>query len=171
MRTKTIVKEVEAALDLLLKGTREDYRKAIDKLIGLRGRLKLKLEEEEKKKGDGKKLQHLMGWYMNLWEGKPPERLRFMNADKIIGKHLKELIAIYEQNGEDIETLKRDYENFKRTWKTGDKGIMHFRSALPQIKQKDKGFYISPESRRGVDYYLKQLREEEVFDEGDELPW
>ena len=165
MRTKTIVKEIETALDLLLKGTKEDYKKAIDKLISLRGRLKLKLEEEEKKKGNGKKLQHLMGWYLNLWDGKPPERLRFMNADKIIGKHLKELIAIYEQNGEDIEALKKDYENFKNTWKSGDRGIMHFRSALPQIKQ--KGFYMSPESRRGVDYYLKQLEESH---EDDELP-
>lgn len=148
MRTKTIVKEIETALDLLLKGTREDYKKAIDKLIGLRGRLKLKLEEEENKKGGGKKLQHLVGWYLNLWNGKPPERLRFMNADKIIGKHLKELMAIYEQNGEDIETLKKDYETFKNTWKSGDKGIMHFRSALPTLKR-SLSSWTSPENEGG----------------------
>ena len=169
MRTKTIVKEVEAALDLLLKGTREDYRKAIDKLIGLRGRLKLKLEEEEKKKGDGKKLQHLMGWYLDLWEGKPPERLRFMNADKIIGKHIKELIAIYEQNGEDIESLKRDYENFRNTWKSGDKGIMHFRSVLPTLKRSSSSSsWTSPENERGMDYYIRQLKEGFEDDGGKE---
>lgn len=167
MRTKTIIKEIEKSLALLTKGTKEDYKKGVEHLLGLRGRLRLKLEEEERKKGDGKKLQHLMGWYMNLWNSKPPEKLKFMNAEKIIGKHLKELIAIYEQNGEDIEALKRDYENFRKTWKTGDKGIMHFRSFLPQVKQKSNNFYMSPESRRGVDYYLKKG---ELWDEDDELP-
>ncbi len=172
MRTKTILKELEEALMLLGQGSKEGYLKGIDKLSKLKNRLALKVQEEEKKKGDSSKLRHLMGWYLNLWENKPPEALRFMQPNQIIGKHLKELIAIYEQNNEDIETLKKDYEEFKRTWKTGDKGILHFRSLLPQIKQKTKGFHMSPEAKRGVDYYLRQLEnKEEIWDEGDELPW
>jgi len=168
MRLRTILKEIDKILTLW-QGDIESKEKALLELAKLRNRIYVKVREEEEKKGHGNKLRHLMGWYLSLWDNKPPERLRFMNPEKIIGKHLKELIAIYEQNGEDVEALKRDYERFKQTWKTGDKGIMHFRSALPQIKQKDKGFYMSPEASRGVDYYLKQLEEKEAFD--DELPW
>lgn len=170
MRLKTILKELEEALTLLGQGSKEGYLKGLDKLSKLKNRLALKVQEEERKKGDSSKLRHLMGWYLEIWGEKPPEALRFMQPNQIIGKHMKELIAIYERNGEDIEALKRDYEEFRRTWKIGDKGILHFRNALPQIKKKT-GFHMSAESRRGVDYYLKQLEEEVNWDEDDQLPF
>ena len=170
MREKQVLKKVERALEQLRKG---NLKETVNTLLELKHRLREEIESKSSKKDYSDKLRHLMGWYLRLWNDKPPETLRFMQPHAIIAKHLKELIAIYEQNEEDIETLKRDYENFKNTWKSGDRGIMHFRSALPQLKQKDKGFYMSPESKRGVDYYLNQLKDnkEEVWDEDDELPW
>jgi len=169
MTERQILKKIDTALTRLKRG---DLKGVVNILLELKHRLKEELDKKEAKKEYGNQLRHLMGWYLDLWDGKPPEMLRFMNPNQIIGKHLKELIAIYEQNGEDIEKLKKDYEEFRRTWKTGDKGILHFRSALPQIKQKRKGFYMSPEFRRGTEYYLKQLKEEEeVFDEDDQRTW
>ena len=169
MRLKTILKELDKVLETLRSvETKEDYARAIKKLLQLRARIEEKIKREEAGKSAGKKLQHLMGWYLNLWEGKPPEYLKFSNPNAIIGKHLKELITIYERNGEDVETLKRDYEHFKNTWKKGNRGILHFRSALPTIKQTHSSSWTSPENERGMDYYIRQL--EELDDDGGKEP-
>ena len=162
MRLKTVHKELTEILELLKKArTKEEYLRAVKKLLGLKEKIEAELLKEEKPKENGKKLQHLMGWYKSLWNGKPPEYLKFSNPDAIIGKHLKELIQIYERNGEDIEALKKEYEQFLKTWKRGNKGILHFRSALPEIKQTKTEWGET----RGREYYKK------LWDEGDELPW
>ena len=188
MRLKTIHKELTEVLETLknLK-TKQDYIKAVKKLIQLQKKIELQLQKEETKQGDtGKKLQHLMGWYLKLWDNKPPEFLKFSNPKAIIGKHLKELIQIYERNGEDIETLKKDYEHFLETWKRGNKGILHFRSILPTLKQSEpQKSWTTSEYERGTEYYEKlieeKLKEEESpqeqgkqklpFDKDDQIPF
>jgi len=125
MTERQVLRKVEKALEQLKKG---NLLETVNVLLELKHRLREEIEKKESKKDYSDKLRHLMGWYLSLWNDKPPEALRFMQPKAIIGKHLKELIAIYEQNGEDIETLKKDYEHFRETWKTGDRGIMHFRS-------------------------------------------
>jgi len=171
MRLKTIHKELSEAIDILKTAkTKQDYIKGLKKLIALRTRIEenLKKEEESKKEGRGKKLQHLMGWYLKLWEGKPPESLKFMNPNAIIAKHLKELIQIYERNGEDIETLKKDYEHFRETWRKGNRGILHFRSVLPILKQSKSESWVSPENKHDESKY-KVIDADELWDEDDKL--
>ena len=180
MRLESIYRQLKEGIDLIAKAkTKEEYTKGVKKLLELQAKIEIKLKKKEKE-NTGKKLQHLMGWYKKLWNGKPPEYLKFTNPDAIIGKHLKELIQIYERNGEGIENLKKDYEEFLRTWKKGSKGILHFRSVLPTLK-KGKPSWTDPSNTRGVDYYLNALKEkkkkqekeilDELFDDDDELPF
>ena len=188
MRLKSVYKELSEAIEIFKNlNTRQDYLKAIKKLIQLQKKIEMQLQKEEQKSGDtGKKLQHLMGWYLKLWDNKPPEFLKFSNPKAIIGKHLKELIQIYERNGEDIEALKRDYERFLETWKKGNRGILHFRSILPALKQNEpQKSWTSSEYERGTDYDEKiieeKLKEEEnpqeqgkqklPFDKDDQIPF
>ncbi len=171
MRLKSIYRELSEAIEIFknLK-TRQDYLKAVKKLIQLQKKIEVQLQKEEQKSGDtGKKLQHLMGWYLKLWGGRPPEFLKFSNPKAIIGKHLKELIQIYERSGEDIETLKKDYEHFLETWKKGNRGILHFRSVLPTIKQQNQD-WVSPENRHEESKY-RVINADELWSEDDKLPF
>lgn len=106
---------------------------------------------------DGKELQHLMGWYLQLWNNKPPEMFKFSTKYKsIIAKHLKELIHIYKRNNEDAQQLKRDYESFRKSRKDWN-GLLNFRNQLPNIKNKQSREWTSPENSRGKDYYLEYI--------------
>jgi len=106
---------------------------------------------------DGKELQHLMGWYLQLWNNKPPEMFKFSTKYKsIIAKHLKELIHIYKRNNEDAQQLKRDYESFRKTRKEWN-GLLNFRNQLPNIKNKQNREWTSSENSRGKDYYLEYI--------------
>lgn len=167
MRLKTIHKELSEALEILQTiKNKNDFMRGIKKLLALKERIEAELEKEEKPKEYTKKLQHLMGWYLKIWNEKPPEFMRFTSPKTIIGKHLRELLLIYEQNGEDIDQLKKDYQDFKENWKgKGDRGILHFRSVLPQLKQGSQKSWTTPENQRGMDYYLQNLHDE------DQLPF
>jgi len=168
MRYKTILKELSLALSILQNPkNKQDYLRAINKLLALKKKLEEKAKEEEKS-DYGKKLQHLMGWYLKLWDGKPPEFLKFSKPKAVIGKHLKELIQIYERNGEDIETLKKDYERFRETWRKGNRGILHFRSVLPVLKQSKSESWVSPENKHDESKY-KVIDADELWDEDDKL--
>jgi hypothetical protein len=156
MRLQTVIRRLEEILrEPSPQGARE-------KLKALLIQLKAQAEEEEKKKDYGKALQHLLGWYLELWEERPPESLRFMKYKEIIAKHFKELLEIYTRNGESVEDLKSDYLSFKEQTKKGDKGILHFRNALRFIKQKKE--WSSEDYRRGKEEYTK------LWGEDDELP-
>ncbi len=132
MKIETIIKRIEEIL------AERDGRKAKEKLVKLLQEMKLKAENK-KSQDNGKVLQYLMGWYLQLWDEKPPEMFRFVDFKSIVAKQFKELAEIYKRNGEDIEKLKEDYEEFKKAWSKGDKGILHFRSALRYIKKQDQG--------------------------------
>ncbi len=170
MTERQILKRIDRVLELLMQ---KDIRGAFKVLMELKARLEMEMKEEEEEKDYGKKLQHLMGWYLRLWDNRPPEALRFVDFKSIIAKHLRELLEIYERNGEDIESLKRDYEAFKssrREWN----GILQFRQQLPNLKNAKGNEWSSEENRRGKDFYLKGWEAEEenkLWRDDDEIPW
>jgi hypothetical protein len=162
MNNKQMLRKVEKALKYLTDGK---IQETISILFELRARLKEEIEKEESKKDDGREVQHLMGWYLQLWNDKPPEMFRYTVEYKaIIGKHLKDLIQIYKRNNESIEQLKKDYENFKKSRKDWN-GLLNFRNQLPNIKGKSNNKdWASPENQRGKDYYLKNWAKEDDED-------
>jgi hypothetical protein len=162
MNNKQILKKLEKAVEFLLAGKKRD---ALYVLLEIEARLK-----EESKKDDGKEVQHLIGWYLQLWNDKPPEMFRFTTEYKaIIAKHLRELMHIYKRNNESIEQLKKDYENFKRTRKDWN-GLLNFRNQLPNIKGKSNSNkdWASPENQRGKDFYLKDWAKD---DDDEDIPF
>jgi len=169
MTEKQILKKTEKALELLMQ---KDIRGALKVLLELKTRLEMEMKEEEEDKEEGKKVQHLMGWYLRLWDNRPPESFRFTDYKYIIGKHLRELAEIYERNGEDIESLKKDYEMFKNSRRDWN-GILQFRQQLPNIKNAKGKEWSSYENLRGKDYYLKGWDEEEkpFSSEDDNFSW
>jgi hypothetical protein len=169
MTERQILRKINKTLELIMK---KDIRGAVRTLLELKARLEAEIREEEEKKEDGKKLQHLMGWYLRLWNNRPPESFRFTDYKYIIGKHLKELLLIYERNGEDIEALKRDYEVFKNSRKDWN-GILQFRQQLPNLKNAKGTEWSSPDNQRGKDYYLRGWGDEEkpFSAEDDNFSW
>jgi hypothetical protein len=169
MTERQILKKIDRALELFIK---RDFRGAFKVLMELKARLEAEMREEEEEKEDGKKLQHLMGWYLRLWDNRPPESFRFTDYKYIIGKHFKELAEIYERNGEGIEDLKRDYEAFKNSRKDWN-GILQFRQNLPNIKKAKGSEWSSPDNQRGKDYYLRGWGNEEkpFSSEDDSFSW
>jgi hypothetical protein len=157
-----MLKKIEKALKSLAEGKITD---TVDTLFELRNKLREEIEKEEKKEIDNRELRHLVGWYLQIWDNKPPEMFRYAVEYKaIIAKHLKELTQIYKRNGEDIEQLKRDYENFKRTRKDWN-GLLNFRNQLPNIKNKPNNKdWVSQENSRGKDFYLKNWATEDDED-------
>jgi hypothetical protein len=169
MTERQILKKIDKVLELLMQ---RDIKEAFRVLMELKTRLEMEMKEEEEEKEDGKKLQHLMGWYLRLWDNRPPEALRFVDFKHIIGKHLRELLEIYERNGEDIESLKRDYEAFKSTRQNWN-GILQFRQNLPNIKKANGKEWSSIDNQRGKDYYLRGWSDEEkpFGSEDDNFSW
>jgi len=156
MNNKQLLKKIGKAIEFLSAGKETD---ALNVLFEIEARVKEKMEKESRKE-DGKEMQHLIGWYLELWDDKPPEMFKFSVEYKaIIAKHLKELIHIYKRNDEDIEQLKRDYESFRKTRKEWN-GLLNFRNQLPNIKNKQNREWTSPENSRGKDYYLKNLADD-----------
>jgi hypothetical protein len=169
MTEKQILKKIDKALEHL---TQKNIREALKVLMEIKVRLEAEMREEEEDREEGKKLQHLMGWYLRLWENRPPEALRFVDYKHIIGKHLKELAEIYERNGEDIESLKKDYEVFKQSRRDWN-GILQFRQNLPNLKRANGKEWSSYENLRGKDFYLRGWSDQEkpFSSEDDNFSW
>ncbi len=166
MNNKQLLRKIEKAISFLLA---EKKRDALYVLLEIDAKLKEEMEKEESKKENGKELQHLMGWYLQLWDEKPPEMFKFSTEYKaIIARHLKELIHIYKRNNEDVEQLKKDYKSFKEQRKDWN-GLLNFRNQLPNIKNKQNNReWASPENSRGKDYYLKNWAKE---DDDEDIPF
>ena len=169
MTERQILKKIDKALEFLMH---KNIREALKVLMEIKVRLEAEIREEEEDREEGKKLQHLMGWYLKLWDNRPPEALRFVDYKHIIGKHLRELLEIYERNGEYIETLKRDYESFKSARQNWN-GILQFRRELPNIKNAKGNEWSSQDNQRGKDYYLRGWGDEEkpFSSEDDNFSW
>jgi hypothetical protein len=144
MRIKTIYKEIDKIYSLFLSPKTSDRREALVRLSNLREKLKAKVEEKEVKPSKGKQIQGLLGWYLRVWNGKPPEYLRHSPkvANGAIAKNLKELLEIYEG---DENRLKEEYLEFKEAdpkrlkWEQKrllwDRGVFNFRNVLSRWKQ------------------------------------
>jgi len=169
MTERQILKKIDRVLELLM---RREMKEAFKVLMELKARLEAEIREEEEDKEEGKKVQHLMGWYLKTWDNRPPESFRFTDYKYIIGKHLKELLLIYEKNGEDIESLKKDYEVFKKSRKDWN-GILQFRQNLPNLKRTNGKEWSSTDNQRGKDYYLQGWGDEEkpFSSEDDNFSW
>ncbi len=169
MTERQILAKLNKALELLVD---RRIKEAFKILLELKTRLEAEIKEEEEDKEEGKKVRHLMGWYLSIWNNQPPESYRFTDFKYIIGKHLRELIQIYERNGESIEDLKRDYEVFKSSRKDWN-GILQFRQQLPNLKNAKGNEWSSPENQRGKDYYLRGWGDEEkpFRSEDDDFSW
>ena len=154
MRIKTIYKEIDKIYSLFLSSRPSDRKEALVRLANLREKLKAKIEEKESKPSKGKRIQGLLGWYLRVWNGNPPEYLKHekATANRAIAKNLKELLGIYEGNE---EALKRDYLEFKKFQKDRvkwelkrlwwDGGIFNFRKVLSRWKQlKEEGQKRTP---------------------------
>lgn len=132
MRHETILKRLNEILQ------EKNGKKARKKLIKLVEKLSAYLQkQEEKNKKYGESVQHLMDWYVKLWKGTPPEKLGRVNWQDMVGKILKDLVVIYEQNTLSIDDIKRDYETFLKVarWLRGDGSIRRFKTLLPTLKQ------------------------------------
>jgi sulfur transfer protein SufE len=168
MTERQILRKVERIIELL---SQKNIKEAFKMLLELKTKLEMEMKEEEEDKEKGRRVRHLMGWYLRLWNNRPPESFRFTDYKYIIGKHLRELAEIYERNGEDIETLKRDYEAFKNSRK-GYNGILQFRQQLPNLKNANE--WSSSENQRGKDFYLRgwEADQEKPFSsEDDKFSW
>ena len=175
MRLETILKRLYEIKNA------PDGNKAYKKLDKLIQTLEYKIaEEKQRKEKYGKAIQHLVGWYLNLWNNTPPESYGRTNYKAVIGKTFRELLIIYENNNLKIEDLKKDYEKFKegtgiQNFLLGDKSISRFKQVLPQLKQlenkKTNKKWTSPENERGLETYLKAIESkdpnfpEEINDE------
>jgi len=157
MQTRTLLKRLNEIKEILDRGRMKPAKKKLQELIE---RVNYDLLREEEKEVDGKVLQHLMGWYLRLWEGKPPEFYRYpKNWKDVTGRELKFLIKLYQTLNKSIDDLKRDYEEFKRG-KTKDKSLSFFRIYyLPAI---DSSFresrWTSKKFERGLDFYVRNGR-------------
>lgn len=158
MRYKTIMKRLEKIHHELSNG---QMKKAAKSLFELIQEINYYAGKEEEKEVDGKVLQHLFGWYLKLWDEKPPEFFRYPAKWKdVVGKELKALIKLYEFLEKEIEHLKTDYEEFKKS-SSRDKSLNFFRSFyLPSINTKIRELrdkkWTSEKFERGIDYYLRE---------------
>ena len=171
MRYETILKKL---LEIKKAKSGKEAKEKLDHLIQS---IQFKIEEDRRKKEKyGKAIQHLIGWYKQLWNNKPPES--FGRTDlAVVGKVFRELLIIYENNNLTVEDIKKDYENFLKGNKIpnfllGDKSITRFKSVLPQLKQlweksTEQKKWTSPENERGLDYYLKAIQ----TDEDEDVPF
>jgi|GEM_PF-840060 hypothetical protein len=160
---KTLIKKLEKIRELLKVG---DLATALAEVETLLEKLTLTVEKPEDS-SLARKLQHLMGWYLRIWDGNPPEALRFVSYRDVLGRHFKGLIQIYERNGETIDDLKRDYEAFKeKEFRSGKSAcsLLEFRMKLPLIKKKEKTSEDTwcVGNERGKDYYLELFLKHQI---------
>lgn len=160
MRHETILKRLNEILQ------ESSGKRAKEKLIRLVEELSAYLQRQEEKKARyGKTIQHLMGWYIQTWKGNPPEKIGRANWQDMVGKVLRELIIIYEQNSLSVDDIKKDYEDFlklKEGWLKGDGSISRFKAVLPNLKQTKGSKWISLENARGIDKYLWEEGNDEL---------
>jgi uncharacterized protein YukE len=156
-KCKTLLRQLEQVLES--KTGQEAYKRLTKIVEELRQYIQF---HEERAERYGKSIQHLMGWYIKLWNGTPPESFGYSKWQDRVGKALRELIQIYEQNGLGVEDIKKDYEEFRRLkegYLKGDGSITWFRTVLPRIKRthRESGKWVTPENTRGLDYYMDDI--------------
>lgn len=148
MKTKTILNKIDEVLTLW-KGNQKQKEKAIKRLVELRNRLALKLQEEEKRQANKNPAAHnLAKWYYGIHNGKIPEG-NFGRAIKVF----KELLEEFQLQEEEIKQL-------YTWWKDLDI------DDLPYYVKKNYSIILTaPETRSITDFkgklrYIKGLKRE-----------
>jgi len=88
MNNRQILRKLEK-FDELVEARK--IKDAIDVIYELRARLQEEIEKEEQRSDYARELQHLMGWYLQLWNQKPP---RCLNIALNIGQSLANISKI-----------------------------------------------------------------------------
>ena len=166
MRVKTILKELDKVLELWEKGAKVQ---ALERLYRLRNKLAQKLEEE---KGKNPTAYNLAKWYYGLWEGKIPEGnfprtviafRKLLESAKLSEEEIKETY-LWWLNLKKEDVPKYLYKTYsivltdKETRSITDMAgkLRYVRGLKNELEGKS---WTSPENERGVDYYLRQLKE------------
>ena len=148
MKTKTILKQIDDIL-ALWKGDKKKKQKAVKKLVELRNRLALKVQEEEKRQlSKNPTAYNLFRWYYGLWNKQIPEG----NAGRAVNV-FKELLEEFKLPEEEIKEL-------YSWWKELDKDELPF-----YIKKGYSIILTAPETRSITDFkgklrYIKGLKRE-----------
>lgn len=177
MKVKTILKQIDDVL-ALWRGDKKKKQKAIKKLVELRNRLALKVQEEEKRKKLEEKIppvNQLVGWYIKIWQGKIPE-----GHPGRAGIVFKELLKNYKLSEEEIKDvylwwIKLHKENVPKKLQNtysivlthpDTRSITDFKGKLRYIKglkreleENSPKKWTSPENERGDDFYKKAIKE------------
>jgi len=148
MKTKTILNKIDEILTLW-SGSKKQKQKAVKKLVELRNRLALKLQEEEKKEANKNPVAYnLSKWYYGIWDKQIPEG----NFGRVVNV-FKELLEEFKLTEEDI---KETYQ----WWKSLDI------DDIPYYMKKNYSIILTaPETRSITDFkgklrYIKGLKRE-----------
>lgn len=106
MRTQTLIKKLDEILKLW-QGNENQKKKAVKKLVEIRNRLIVELQEKEKKElSKNPTAYNLFRWYYGQWDGKVPEG----NAGRAVNV-FKELLEEFKLPEEEIKELYSWWKN------------------------------------------------------------
>jgi len=148
MRTQTLIKKIDEVLKLW-QGNKKQKEKAVKKLVEIRNRLALKLQEEQKKEASKNPTAYnLTKWYYGIWNGQLPEG-NFGRAVNVF----KELLEEFKLTEEEIKQLYLWWKNLDR-------------EQVPANAKKQYSIILTaPETRSITDFkgklrYIKGLKRE-----------
>jgi len=183
MRLKTILRELDRALELYANGKKA---KALRLIVELRNRIELKVKEDEEKQKEKNPAAHeLARWYYGLWSGKIPEGnfARVVNVFKSLLEEFKlseeEIKETYRWwlglNKEEVPKNLRSIYNIvlgeKETRSITDfRGKLRYVKALKKELEENPGGWVSPENRHDESKY-RVINADELWSEDDKLPF
>ena len=187
MRLKTVLKEIDKILELYNQSDKNKKKKAIVRLIELRNRIALKVQEEEKKKENkNPDVAELTKWYLEIWEKKIPEG----NISRA-GKVFKELLESFSLSVEDIKETyswwiklkKEDVPyNLRKTYSiiltakdtrsiTDFKGKLRYIKGLKKELEGNQNRWVSDKFRYSDDTYQSKVISADEIDVDDDIPF
>jgi len=93
-----------------LQGENIRLKEEIEKLKAEIEKLK---RREEKEKTDAKAMRKMFAWYLNLWNGEPPEKFKYERWNTVLGKKFKKLLKLFQ----DEKKVMKEYEKFLTLYK------------------------------------------------------
>jgi len=187
LRLKTILKEIDKVLELYNQPDKNKKRKAIIRLIELRNKIALKVQEEEKKKSDkNPDVAELVRWYSDIWKKQIPEG----NIARI-GKVFKELLESFNLSVEDIKEtyswwlgLKKEDvpSNLRKTYSiiltapdtrsiTDFKGKLRYIKGLKRELEGNQKKWVSDKFQHSDETYQPNVMSADEIDEDDDIPF
>ena len=187
MRLKTVLKEIDKVLELYNQPDKNKKKKAIVRLIELRNKIALKVQEEERKKGKkNPDVSELVKWYLEIWNKQVPEG----NIARI-GKVFKELLESFNLSVEDIketyiwwlELRKEDVpSNLRKTYSivltvpdtrsiTDFKGKLRYIKGLKRELEGNQKKWVSDKFKHSDNTYQSKVMSADEIDEDDDVPF